>query len=248
METKDFFKEALDLTFEQTITQDLISKYDNDKYKEDEITRLKFYMMDKDKDDRIIIATWVIDDLLHAYYRTRQKIDPKSLADKINRSLMFFYQKLIADVSARVLWTLNIKLNQDFIREWKLKTSFFPFDFYFEGKPMPFIEREKVKAFKTKETDLPEELNTDEAKKWLQVAINGGLLNSDYSPTDNTKTKPQKALLAEILSDKIGLKYKFKPFETLWNVKGLSQQRYKSREETGAVRGGDVIMEVFKDK
>lgn len=95
---------------------------------------------------------------------------------------------------------------------------------------------------------LPEELNTDEAKKWLQVAIDGGLLNSDYSPTDKTKTKPQKALLAEILSDKIGLEHKYKPFETLWNVKGLSKQRYKTREETGTVKGGYIIEEVFKGK
>ena len=96
--------------------------------------------------------------------------------------------------------------------------------------------------------NLPEGLNTDEAKKWLKAAIDGGLLNSDYSPTDKTETKPQKALLAEILSDKIGLKHKYKPFETLWNVSGLSKQRYKSREETGTVKGGDVITEVFRDK
>lgn len=90
--------------------------------------------------------------------------------------------------------------------------------------------------------------NTDEAKKWLKVAIDGGLLNSDYSPTDKTATKPQKALLADILSEKIGLKYKYKPFETLWNVRGLSKQRYKSREETGTVEGGNIIEEVFRDK
>lgn len=96
--------------------------------------------------------------------------------------------------------------------------------------------------------NLPEKLNTDEAKKWLKVAIDGGLLNSDYSPTDKTATKPQKALLADILSEKIGLEYKYKPFETLWNVRGLSKQRYKSREEIGTVKEGDVITEVFRDK
>lgn len=118
------------------------------------------------------------------------------------------------------------------------------------------VEPLPLQTGKPKETDdeaknkptLPEVLNTDEAKKWLQVAIDGGLLNSDYSPTDKTGTKPQKALLAEILSDKIDLKYKYKPFETLWNVSGLSKQRYKSREETGTVEGGDIITEVFSGK
>ena len=95
---------------------------------------------------------------------------------------------------------------------------------------------------------LPKELSTDEARKWLQVAINGGLLNADYSTTDKTRTKPQKALLAEILSDKIGLAHKYKPFETLWNVSGLSKSRYKSKEEKGIVKGGNIIIEVFEGK
>ena len=117
-------------------------------------------------------------------------------------------------------------------------------------EPLPIqADKPEEKGDETKNNPiLPEVLNTDEAKKWLQVAIDGGLLNSDYSPTDKTETKPQKALLAEILSDKIGLKYKYKPFETLWNVSGLSKQRYKSREETGTVKGGDIITEVFKGK
>lgn len=117
-------------------------------------------------------------------------------------------------------------------------------------EPLPLLTdkpEERGDELRNKPT-LPKELNTDEAKRWLQVAIDGGLLNSDYSPTDKTGTKPQKALLAEILSDKIGLKYKYKPFETLWNVSGLSKQRYKSREETGTVEGGDIITEVFKGK
>lgn len=117
-------------------------------------------------------------------------------------------------------------------------------------EPLPLQDdKPKETGYEAKnKPTLPEALNTDEAKKWLQVAIDGGLLNSDYSPTDKTGTKPQKALLAEILSDKIGLKYKYKPFETLWNVSGLSKQRYKSREETGTVEGGDIIIEVFRGK
>lgn len=95
---------------------------------------------------------------------------------------------------------------------------------------------------------LPDELNTDTARKWLQVAIDGDLLNVDYSTTDKTKTMPQKAQLAETLSDKIGLKNKYKPFEKLWNVSGLAQARYKSKELAGKVMGGDVIKKVFKER
>lgn len=100
----------------------------------------------------------------------------------------------------------------------------------------------------TDKKKIPDELNTADAQKWFQVAIDSGLLNSDYSATDKVSTKSQKALLAEILSEKIGLKYKWKPFETLWDVKGLSKQRYKSREEKGKVLGGDIIEKAFKNK
>lgn len=95
---------------------------------------------------------------------------------------------------------------------------------------------------------IPEELKTDEAKKWLQVAIDGGLLNTDYSPTDKIRTRSQKALLAEILSEKIRLKYKYKPFEMLWGVSGLAQKRHDSKEYIGKVNGGDVIEKVFRNK
>ena len=106
--------------------------------------------------------------------------------------------------------------------------------------------KQDIRKIKEKVFALPDELNTDKAKGWLQVAIDNGLLDINYQTTDKTATKPQKALLAEILSEKIGLKCKYKPFETLWGVNGLSQSRYKSKEEKGTVRGGEIIMEAFK--
>lgn len=93
--------------------------------------------------------------------------------------------------------------------------------------------------------ELPDELKTDKAQKWLRVAINGGLLNEDWTVTDKVKTKPQKALLAEILSEKIGIKNKFVLFEKIWNVSNLAQKRWNSREQTGTVRGGKDIETVF---
>ena len=93
--------------------------------------------------------------------------------------------------------------------------------------------------------ELPDELKTDKAQKWLRVAINGGLLNEDWTVTDKVKTKPQKALLAEILSEKISIKNKFVLFEKIWNVSNLAQKRWNSREQTGTVRGGKDIETVF---
>lgn len=241
MKTVEFFQETLALISNQSLTKDSLCGFQSDKYIEDETTRLKFYLMDRDRDDRIIVSTWVVEMLFYAYYEARSRINPKS-SDDMNRSLMFLYERQIIAVFTRVLWALQIKLKDDFIREWELKTEYFPFKILFEGKPMPFVDGLERRAA------LPKELDTDEAKRWLQVAIDGGLLNADYSTTGKTATKPQKALLAEILSGKIGLECKYKPFEELWNVRGLSKTRYKSREETGNVKGGEAIENVFKDK
>ena len=92
---------------------------------------------------------------------------------------------------------------------------------------------------------LPPELQTDEAKKWLEIAVSGGLLDSYYQPTDKVTTLPQKAILAELLYKKIGLKYKWKCFQILWNVKGLAKKRYRSKNETGYVPGEKAIFSVF---
>ena len=93
--------------------------------------------------------------------------------------------------------------------------------------------------------EIPKELDNEKARKWLQRAIDGGLLNNDYTTTEKVSTKPQKALLAEILSEKIGIENKWDVFEKLWGAKGFAKVRYKSREETGKVRGGEFIEAVF---
>lgn len=97
----------------------------------------------------------------------------------------------------------------------------------------------------SKQKQLPEELNTAKAKKWLQVAIDGGLLNEDWTVTDKVKTKPQKALLAELLSEKIGITNKYVHFERIWNVSNLAQKRWNTREQVGKVRGGEYIEKVL---
>ena len=97
---------------------------------------------------------------------------------------------------------------------------------------------------------VPDELTTPEAKKWMEYAVSKGLLDKDWMPTDKVATKPQKALLVELLCERIGLRSNrgtlYKPFEVLWKVSGLAQERYKSKEEKGAVRGGEMIEEAFK--
>ena len=106
---------------------------------------------------------------------------------------------------------------------------------------------------------VPDELTTTEARKWMEYAVSKGLLNKDWMPTDKVSTKQQKALLAGILCERIGITIKqeskegtrictfYKPFETLWGVKHLAQERYKSLMTAGDVRGGEIITQAFKE-
>lgn len=100
-------------------------------------------------------------------------------------------------------------------------------------------------AAEEQQPKIPEELRTKEAVAALKKAVRARLLNADYSPTELTKTKAQKALLAECISDEAGIKNKWKPFENLWGVKNLAQQRNKSKDVIGKVNGGEPIMSVF---
>lgn len=112
-----------------------------------------------------------------------------------------------------------------------------------------WLEKESQLCTSSTSKQIPDELTSDEAKRWLQVAIDGGLLNEDYSPTDKVRTKALKALLAEILSVKIfGGTNRFRTFELLWGVNGLSKQRYQSKNFVGTVRGEEQICNVFPDE
>lgn len=95
---------------------------------------------------------------------------------------------------------------------------------------------------------IPMELCTPAASGWLQKAVETGFLDENYMPTDKLSTKGQKALFAEMFSKKTGIKNKYSPFEKLWRIKGLRQQRYKSKEATGKVKGGFDITVFFESQ
>ncbi len=92
---------------------------------------------------------------------------------------------------------------------------------------------------------FPNELDREDVKRWLNVAVENGFLDADYQPTERLKTKAQKALLADEIRQKTGLK-EYRPFEQLWNETGLARQRYNSREYVGTVKGGEEIIKMFK--
>ena len=85
-----------------------------------------------------------------------------------------------------------------------------------------------------KKQNLPEVLNTQQAKEYFSKAIKAGFMDDRFQWVKGT-TKYQIALFAEICSEKLKIKHKWKTFETLWNVTHLAQTRRESKERFGRV-------------
>lgn len=103
---------------------------------------------------------------------------------------------------------------------------------------------------------IPDCLKTQKAEESKAKAVNHGLLNEDWTLTDLVKTKALAALLAEYLSDDIGLtkiiregrnikkRRCWKPFEEMWGYTGFSQQRNKDQIKN--TENGHLVINAFK--
>lgn len=90
---------------------------------------------------------------------------------------------------------------------------------------------------------LPAELATETAMKYWRKARAADWVNADYSFNG---TRPQMAYFAEIMAEKLGLKYKWRPFIKLWKYRYLAQERKRSRDLIGKVEEEKEIERIFE--
>lgn len=76
----------------------------------------------------------------------------------------------------------------------------------------PCVGREKGTSH------LPEVLATDEAMTLWKKAQTAGWVDANYQPLIS---RTQSALLADAMAEKLGIRQKWKTFETLWNRKNM---------------------------
>lgn len=98
-----------------------------------------------------------------------------------------------------------------------------------------YIEEQNVYASKKTEieeakeviedvvSNIPSELNTEQAWKLWDIAIEKGWLNKDLQLMPEM-TKEQAAIIAERMGYKLGLKFRWKPFERLWDISYLQSK------------------------
>ena len=69
------------------------------------------------------------------------------------------------------------------------------------------------------QTEAPDVLATDEAMVLWRKAQEAGYVDANYHPLIS---RTQAALLADAMAERLGIKEKWKVFETLWNGKYMS--------------------------
>ena len=97
---------------------------------------------------------------------------------------------------------------------------------------------EYIKRYGVNTQEVPQCLQTEEAKIIFKKAIEAGFMNEDYSFNG---TKYQMAYFADKAYIKLKLEYRWKHFQELWSVKNLSQTRHESIERFGHVPKQDEI-------
>ena len=80
-------------------------------------------------------------------------------------------------------------------------------------------------------SNVPKELDAERALKVLQRAVNANILNKDFQCIGLTIY--QKRRFAELASEELEIKSKWRTFEDLWNMKGLAQVKmYEANQES----------------
>lgn len=101
---------------------------------------------------------------------------------------------------------------------------------------------------KPQQKAIPNELCTDEVKKYFELAINKGLLDNEYKWI---KTKALLVYFCSRLSDKLSLgkgdRIAWKPFEDFFNIKNMRGTLNDIQKIGKNPKGYEVIDEILKD-
>ena len=93
---------------------------------------------------------------------------------------------------------------------------------YIASLPSPLQKARGVDSSEMSKS-LPDELATDEAMALWRKAQQAGYVNEHYQPL---LSRTQAALLADAMAERLGIKEKWKVFETLWHRRNMHKDYY----------------------
>ena len=100
----------------------------------------------------------------------------------------------------------------------------------------PYVGREKAPG------NLPEVLATDEALTLWKKAQAAGWMDANYQPLIS---RTQAALLADAMAERLGIREKWKTFETLWKRKNMYRDYYQAQDQRKTLFFQDEIKKVL---
>ena len=115
-----------------------------------------------------------------------------------------------------------------------------------ETRPRPLPAGRGVGSLKDDNSNLsvlPDVLNTEEAMALWEKVQRAGYVDDNYQPLIS---RTQSALLADAMAERLGIKEKWKVFETLWNRKNMYRDYYKALNLQQSLAFQDEIKKLFR--
>ena len=102
-----------------------------------------------------------------------------------------------------------------------------------------FKGREKAKERPV----LPDVLCTEEAMALWEKVQRAGYVDENYQPLIS---RTQSALLADAMAERLGIREKWKVFETLWNRKNMYRDYYEALNQKKSLEFQDELKMLFR--
>ena len=94
----------------------------------------------------------------------------------------------------------------------------------------------------TRGGELPDVLSTEAAMSLWQKAQRAGFVDENYQPIIS---RTQSALLADAMAERLGIREKWKVFESLWNRKNMYRDYYEALNQKKSLEFQDELKMLF---
>ena len=134
-------------------------------------------------------------------------------------------------------------------REEKAKTNRTNFLKYMHKITLAQEEYKKLQDAQQESEDsslLPDVLATGMAMKYWKRLQKAGFVDEHYQLSPTT-TRKQAMYIADVFSDKLQMRSKWKPFQELWHINNLAQEKWEMQETGKSPARSEEIDKIFED-
>ena len=173
---------------------------------------------------------------------------------KLKKSIHKHYSELrkLVDYCDGYLVVNPVKVGRHFYtnrKEENAKTHRNAFLKYMHKITLAQQERQKLQDAQQESEDsslLPDVLATGMAMKYWKRLQKAGFVDEHYQLSATT-TRKQAMYIADVFSDKLQMRSKWKPFQELWHINNLAQEKWEMQETGKSPTRSEDIDKIFED-